>query len=137
MNEGPIIWKSRKQSIVATSSTDAEYVAAHDASKEIVWARVLMQELGHQQVKPTKLFIDNIAALKLVDNPAFHRRTKHIDIKYHYTRDLVSQGHILMEHIPSCKQLADILTKVLTTELFKINRDNLKIRPSFCREWEC
>lgn len=87
LNNGPIIWSSKKQSIVATSTTDAEYVAMCEATKEVVWTRRLLNELGIHQEKATILYCDNAAAQLLVENPVYHRRTKHVDIKFHYTRE--------------------------------------------------
>lgn len=127
LNNGPVIWFSRKQGVVATSTTYAEYIAVYDATKEIVWTRRVLQELGLHQVKPTTLYCDNMAAEQLVKNPTFHRRTKHFDIKFHYTRDIVKQRDLLVEHIASNEQLADILTKPLTREKFETNRLKISV----------
>jgi len=91
LNRGPIIWSSRKQGMVATSTTDAEYIIAHDASKEIVWARGLLQQIGYEQIGPMTLYCDNTAAENLIKNPTFHRRTKHVDVKFHYVRNIVKK----------------------------------------------
>ena len=127
LNGGPIVWFSRKQGVIATSTTDAEYVAAHDAGKEILWTRQLLKEINCDQNKPTTLYCDNAAAEKLIVNPKFHRRTKHIDVKYHYTRELVENGIINVKHISSNQQLADILTKSQTKNSFEANRKSLGI----------
>lgn len=111
LNSGPVTWFSRKQGVVATSTTNAEYVAAHDAGKEIVWARRLLKEIGCSQDRSTTLYCDNAAAEKLIANPIFHRKTKHIDVKFHYTRKLVENGTINVKHVSSNRQLADIFTK--------------------------
>lgn len=91
LNSGPVIWSSRKQSIVATSTTDAEYVAICEAAKEVVWTRRLLNELGIQQEQATVLYCDNMAAQLLAKNPVYHRRTKHVDVKFHYTREQVKK----------------------------------------------
>ncbi|XP_076301426.1 uncharacterized protein LOC143219297 [Lasioglossum baleicum] len=117
LNGGPIIWFSRKQGVVATSTTDAEYIAAYDATKEVVWTRRILEELGLCQL----LHCDNAAAEQLIKNPVFHRRTKHIDIKFHYTREIMKQGLLTIKHIASDEQLADILTKPLTRRKFEAN----------------
>lgn len=127
LNTGPVAWCSRKQGVVATSTTDAEYIAAHDAAKEIVWLRQLLEDINFQQQGPTILFCDNAAAQKLIQNPIFHRRSKHIDIKFHYTRDLIKQKLIDIQHVSSELQLADILTKPLTRGKFENNRNQLNI----------
>lgn len=125
LNKGPVIWSARKQGIVATSTTDAEYVAAHDATKEIVWTRGLLEEIGAAQESPTRLNCDNAAAEKLITNNVFHRRTKHIDVKFHFVRQAYEEGKLEIQHVASEDQLADIFTKPLTREKFVINRDRL------------
>lgn len=79
LNNGPVAWLFRKQSIVATSTTDAEYVVAYDAAKEIVWFRQLLKDIGVNQHGPTTLYCDNATAEKLIQNPIFYKRCKHID----------------------------------------------------------
>jgi len=118
LNGGPVIWSSRKQGIVATSTTDAEYMAAHETAKETIWAQGLLDDLGVNQTKPTKLYLDNVAAEYLIKNSTFHKRTKHVDIKFHFTRDLVNQKKIEIIHVASSNQIVDILTKPLTKEKF-------------------
>ncbi|XP_071653754.1 uncharacterized protein [Temnothorax longispinosus] len=125
LNSGPIIWSARKQGVVATSTTDAEYIAAHDAAKEIVWTRGLLEEIGAAQESPTTLNCDNAAAEKLIKNAVFHRRTKHVDIKYHYIRQVYEEEKLEIQHVASQDQLADIFTKPLTREKFVINRNRL------------
>lgn len=127
LNNGPVAWSSRKQSIMATSTTDAEYVAMCEAAKEVVWTRRLLNELGIHQERATNLYCDNVAAKLLIENPAYHKRTKHIDIKFHYTREQVKNGLIKVNHIDSSNQLADILTKNLSRDKFKANCSLLKL----------
>ncbi|XP_039310741.1 secreted RxLR effector protein 161-like [Solenopsis invicta] len=126
LNDGPIIWSSRKH-IVATSTTDAEYVAAYDATKEVVWSRQLLKDIGVEQFEPTTLFCDNAATQKLIENPIFHRKSKHVDIKFHYTRELVKQKQIKIQHVSTQSQLADILTKPLARGKFEINPNQLNL----------
>lgn len=121
LNNGPIIWSSRQQGIVATSTTNAEYIAAYEAAKEIVWTRQLLSNIGVKQ-EQTILNIDNVAAETLIKNPTFHKRTKHIDVKFHYTRELIKNSSIKVQHVKSSDQLADILTKSLTRAKFENNR---------------
>lgn len=130
LNGAPVIWSSRKQTTVATSTTDAEYIAACEVAKEIVWARGLIGELGLKQLGPTQLFCDNMAAKMLVDNPVFHRRTKHVDIKYHFTREKAQDGTLIVKHIATDKQLADIFTKALANEKFCYFRSKLNLLPA-------
>lgn len=114
LNGGPIAWRSRKQGCTAASTTEAEYVAAHLASQEIVWMRQLLFDLGYLQVAPTFLRSDNQAAIRLMRNPEFHKRTKHIDVKYYVIRDHFQQPErITIAYVPTADNVADLLTKPL------------------------
>ncbi|KAJ3662740.1 hypothetical protein Zmor_007071 [Zophobas morio] len=124
LNGGPVSWMSRKQTIVADSTTYAEYVAAYMATKEIIWVRGLLADLGVMQRQPTIVHMDNAAAEHLVRNPVHHRRTKHIDVKFHYTRDAYQRGEIDINHVGTTEQLADMFTKPLSRDKFA---NNLKL----------
>lgn len=116
-----ISWSSQKQSSVAQSTTDAEYFAANQASREIVWIKKLLSPLYNCQV-PTTLFVDNQSALKMIKNPEFHKRTKHIDIKFHYIREKFNEGVFKLEYINTRNQVADILTKPLPRPAFEFHQ---------------
>eukprot|EP00253_Pinus_taeda_P012705 PITA_12705 len=98
MGSGAISWASKKQSIVALSTTEAEYVAATAATCQAVWMRRMLRSLGQEQEKATVIFCDNSSAIALSKNSVFHKRTKHIDTRFHYIRELVSNGEIVLEH---------------------------------------
>lgn len=83
---GPITWASQRQKLVTLSTTESEYVAASVASREAIWLRKFLSDIGYLSRKTTTVFVDNQSAIKLVKNPEFHKRTKHIDIRYHYIR---------------------------------------------------
>ena len=149
LNGAPISWCSQKQQIVALSSTEAEYVALTATAKEAVWLQKLTSELGHEVQRPLPLFVDNQSAIKLAHNPEFHNRSKHIDVKYHFTRNLIQQGDISVDYVPTDKQAADCLTKPLLKTKFeemkqliginanvepKINHTALYSKPRF-RVW--
>ena len=129
LNSGPVLWISRKQPCTATSTTESEYVAASLTSKEVVWARRLLLDLGFSQATPTPLLSDNQSAIRLVQNPEFHKRTKHIDVVYHLIREIQARGEITISYVPTRLQLADILTKALTPEIFQKLRAALNIGP--------
>lgn len=124
---GPIVWASRRQSVVAQSTTEAEYIAAADATKEILWLRQLMKSVDAEQKNTTMLRVDNQGAIKLIRNPELHRPTKHIDVRYHLIRDHVEKKNIDVEYVPSKEQLADIFTKGLPKEIFAQLRSDLSI----------
>jgi Reverse transcriptase (RNA-dependent DNA polymerase) len=114
---GPISWMSRRQKSVALSTTEAEFVAASEASKEVVWLMRLFNEIT-ELVSVPKLLIDNMSTVKLVKNPIFHKRSKHIEVRHFFVREKVEEGQLIVEHVPSGSQLADILTKPLCRDLF-------------------
>ena len=89
---GAITWKSKKQTIIALSSTESEYVALSEAGREATWLRNLYAELGFPQGSPTIIWGDNEGSVTLTHNPQFHQRTKHIAIRHHWVRDLVNDG---------------------------------------------
>jgi hypothetical protein len=86
LNEGPIIWFSCKQKCVATSTTESKYISTSITSKETVWARRLMIDMGFPQPKPTPHFSDNQVAIRLVMNSELHKRSKHVDIAFYKIR---------------------------------------------------
>eukprot|EP00253_Pinus_taeda_P006416 PITA_06416 len=122
MGSGAISWASKKQSIVALSTAEVEYVAAAAAACQAVWMRRMLRSLGQEQVKATMIFCDNSSAIALSNNSVFHKRTKHIDTRFHYIRELVSNGEIALEHCRTREQVADILTKPLDQKSFEFLR---------------
>ena len=115
---GAISWASKKQPSVALSSTEAEYMAQKTATTEAVWLRGLLQELGLRDEAPTEIWADNQGAIKLASNPEYHRRTKHIRIQYHYTRECVANGEIKFRYVSTKDMAADGLTKSLPEAKF-------------------
>jgi len=124
---GPITWKSKKQSVVALSTMESEYIAACTAAQESVWLMRLIAEITSSAVKRVTLFEDNNACIALSSNPISHARSKHIDIRFHYLRECVSNGWVQLVKIPTDKMLADILTKPLHAPKFVALRDALNM----------
>ncbi|KAL6054460.1 Cysteine-rich receptor-like protein kinase 25-like protein [Balamuthia mandrillaris] len=116
---GPISWSSKKQSDIALSTSDAEYVAACHATKEAVWLRQLLKDLKLPQQGPTELFEDNQTAIKIAENPIIHDRSKHIDVKYHYVRQKVKRKEVKLIYVPSGENIADAMTKSLAGPLLR------------------
>lgn len=112
LSGGSISWKSKKQNTVALSSTEAEYMALSEAAKEAIYLRNLLGELTGK-LDCVKVFNDNQSALKLSVNPMFHERTKHIDVRYHFVREVVSNNIIKVDYLSTAEMTADILTKGL------------------------
>jgi hypothetical protein len=108
-----VSWKSKKQSCVTLSSTEAEYMALCQASKEAVWMADFLESLGVPLRGPMVVNADNQGSIALAKNPVFHDCSKHVDIQYHFTRDLVKQEKIQLNYVPTKDMLADVLTKSL------------------------
>ena len=107
-------WKAQKQSTVATSTAEAEYVAAFEATKEAVYLRRLLSELGEiDAAECITLNEDSQACIKIATNPCLAERTKHFDIKWHWLRAKVADGTVVLRYINTHEQVADILTKSL------------------------
>ena len=88
-------------------------------AQEILWLRQLLTDIGMKPEKATVLHCDNKSAIALASNDKHHQRTKHINVRHHFIRQLVEEGTILLSWVPSEEQLADILTKPLGPTIFK------------------
>ena len=128
LGAGAISWASRKQKTVADSSCYAEYIALHEASHEAVFLRELLATLLGGDKSPTPLYCDNDAASILTQDHVWHARVKHIRVKYHYVRELVADGELLVKRVRSSDNTADILTKPLGRTDFHRLRHNLGLR---------
>jgi hypothetical protein len=127
LGQSPITWQSNKQKVVALSSCEAEYIAAGSGACQGVWlARLLKELLGTESGAPV-LKVDNKSAIDLSKNPVHHDRSKHIEVKYHFIRECVESGKIILEQISTKDQLADIMTKSLGRVLFQELRDRIGI----------
>lgn len=123
---GAISWMSQKQKSVALSTTEAEYVAASEGVKDIIWLKRLFSEVTTLREVPT-LLVDNASAVKLIKNPEFHKRSKHIDIKYHFIREKYGSGDISIDHVDGKYQVADILTKPLSRDRYEMLRNMIGV----------
>ena len=115
MSNAAISWCSRKQSIVATSSCEAEYVALSMTCKEAVWLKRLLSDIPIQcdLTKGMRVFTDSQSAMKLGTNESINRRNKHIDITHHYVREGTSNGEVTLLYVPTSEMVADMLNKPL------------------------
>ena len=112
-----ITWSSKRQQSTALSSTEAEYMAASAATKEAIWLRSFLSELGQLRLPYTvPLLIDNQSAIALIKNPEHHEQTKHIAVRYHFIRDAYEDSVIEPEYVLTGDQVADVLTKPLARE---------------------
>eukprot|EP00253_Pinus_taeda_P010557 PITA_10557 len=132
LGSASISWMSRKQKSVALSNVEVDYIAANMASYEGVWLRKLFSELFGFTLDTIVILCDNQSGICLSENPIFHDFSKHIDIMYHYIRDMLQQGAIRLQHIGTDEQVADILTKPLGKLKFPTFQEQLGVvqRPS-------
>ena len=131
-NTNIISWNSKLQSSIALSTCEAEYYALKEVINELIyltgfitWIR---NKLSIKENKIPTILIDNEAARKLAENPEFHKRTKHIDIMYHYIREVVSSKKVSLAHISTTYEMADFLTKNLADDRFSDLKTMANIR---------
>lgn len=123
---GIITWTSKRQQSVTLSTMEAEYVAASEGAKEAIWLGRLFSEITSLDTVPV-LFIDNASAIKLAKNSSFHKRSKHIAVRYHFVRERVEKGQLMIQYVQSKHQLADILTKAIPRVQFQKLRSKLGV----------
>ncbi|KAI3708032.1 hypothetical protein L2E82_37034 [Cichorium intybus] len=127
LGSGAISWQSKKQSVVALSSAEAEYMSLSLAGCQAIWLRGILEELSEVQESPTKIFCDNKSAIALSMNPVFHGKSKHIRIKFHFIRELIRNGEINVEFCGTKDQLADCFTKALQVGSFHNMKERLGV----------
>ncbi|KAL8101414.1 hypothetical protein AgCh_033340 [Apium graveolens] len=113
LNKSLISWASQKQRVMALSSCETEYMAATTAACQSIWLQGLLEEISGQRVGPVILHVDNRSAMELMKNPVQHGRSKHIDVRFHFIRECIERGKLVVKYVPTHKQRADILTKAL------------------------
>ncbi|XP_052116590.1 cationic peroxidase 1-like [Arachis duranensis] len=123
-----VSWASKKQTAVARSSTEVEYRSMADLVAELIWVKNLMSELQFPSKEAPMVYCDNLSAVLLAANPILHSKSKHFDIDLHFVRDHVNSKDIKVSHIPGAMQVADILTKAVSSENFLHFRRKLNIK---------
>ncbi|XP_068304424.1 uncharacterized mitochondrial protein AtMg00810-like [Pyrus communis] len=113
-----VSWSSKKQKTVSRSSAEAEYRQLAYTAAELSWLRSLYRDLHLHLVRPV-IWCDNVSSIALASNPVFHSRTKHLEVDFHYVREKVVRGQLLVHYVCSQDQLADIFTKGLSSSRFK------------------
>uniref|UniRef100_A0A2N9FS65 Integrase catalytic domain-containing protein n=1 Tax=Fagus sylvatica TaxID=28930 RepID=A0A2N9FS65_FAGSY len=127
---GAVSWCSKKQSCIALSTMESEYVACSAAVQEAVWLRRFLQRLGvtaHAE-DAVLLYSDSTSALAYAKDPKYHGKAKHIELRYHYIRDMVSQGEVILQHISTGSMVADPLTKPIARDLFFSHTKSMGLR---------
>ena len=115
-----ILWSSKKQSCVALSMMEAEYVAWSASMQDAVWLRSFLQhlEIVKTALEPMTIFCDNSAALAMAKDPKYHGKTKHIKKRYQYIRDVIIEKDVVLKHISTSNMLANPLTKPIARDVF-------------------
>jgi len=121
-----VSWFSKKHNSVSLSTAEAEYIAAGSSCSQLLWMKQMQKENKVEQDVLT-LSCDNLSAINISKNPIQHSRTKHIDIRHHFIRDLVEKKIVTLEHVATQEQLADIFTKALDVKQFEKLRSKLGI----------
>ena len=115
LNDKPITWNCSKQSVVATSTFESEYMALSEGVKAGLYINNLLGEFV-EILEPCILNVDNHAAKSFAESEGCNNRTKHVDIRLHFVRDYVAKGKFIINYIKSCENIADLLTKILPAE---------------------
>ena len=117
--ECPISWKSKLQPSTALSSVEAEYIALCAACREVKWIRQLLSETEFPERQPTVIYDDNRGCISISENNRTDARTKHIDVKYHFVRQMMQGNQVTIQYLPTHEMTADIFTKPTATSVFK------------------
>ena len=120
LNDSTRLWSSKKQSCVALSTIEAEYVACSAATQDAVWLRSFLQHLKivKTALESVIIFCDNTTALAMAKDPKYHGKTKHIKKRYHYIRDVIIEKDVVLKHISTSNMVADPLTKPIARDVF-------------------
>ncbi|XP_074327633.1 secreted RxLR effector protein 161-like [Apium graveolens] len=128
LSGGAVAWASKKQPIVTLSTTEAEYVAAASCACQSVWMQRVLNQIKGTLSDSIKIFYDNSSTIKLANNPVFNGRCKHIDVRFHFLKNLVSAGAVSLEYCGTSKQVVDLMTKPLKLDQFEKLRNALGVR---------
>ena len=118
MSEAAILWSSKKQLVVSLSTIEVEFMATATGSCQAVWLRRILEVVGRNQISPIVIYFDNSSAIKLSRNSVLHGRSKHIDVCFHFLRELIRNEMVELQHCSSQEQVADVMTKPLKLEDF-------------------
>jgi hypothetical protein len=121
----PVSWFSLKEKVIALSSCEAEYIALSLLVRDVIHLRLVLSELGFTQLKPTVIFIDSKSAFDLAHDAKFRKRSKHIDIQYHYVREAIAHGYITLRWLKGTANPADLLTKDVTHKIYKFHLNEI------------
>ncbi|KAJ8766885.1 hypothetical protein K2173_009229 [Erythroxylum novogranatense] len=118
LSSGAVSWSSKNQPVVSLSTTEAELIAAASCACQAVWLKLVLKKLDSNQNKRTIIQCDNSSTIKLSKNPVMHGRSKHIDVRFHFLRELTKAGSVELVHCATQEQVADVMTKPLKLDVF-------------------
>jgi hypothetical protein len=133
LGDGAATWSSQKERVVALSSCETEYIAGTATACQTVWLARLLEEMMETRADTPRIMMDNMSAIVLSKNPVLYGRSKHIETKYHFIRECVDSGEVVLKSVGTADQLADILTKPLARVRFQELREKIgvvKIMPA-------
>ena len=128
MSGAEISWNSKKQTCTALSTVEAEYIALAKAAQELIWLQRLLMDMNKNPVDPMTIFEDKQSTIEMTKNPQYHGKAKHIDIRFHYIREMVTMNKIELKYCKSDKMIADILTKGIGKIQFAKVRSMIELR---------
>ena len=123
LNGGPISWKSSRQGGVTLSSSEVEFVEASQTGQEVVYLRALLKGFGYSQKGPTEIWEDSASCIMMSENPTNRDHSRHVDVKVHFLRDLVRDGHVKLIKCTGTQNVSDPLTKSLSRPAFEKHRE--------------
>jgi hypothetical protein len=130
-NGGTVSWACRKQQSVALSTCEAEFYALAETCKEFLWLKNLLKDFGYEQLEPYVIEVDNQSCIKIVEGQKFSNRTKHIDTRFHFVKELQDKNVVKLKYCPTENNVADLLTKPLGS----VKLSNLrKMAGLFCKK---
>jgi hypothetical protein len=122
-----VSWCRRKHTFVALRTVEAEYIVVYMEACKVVWIQKLLAGLFGQMLDPIVIHCDNQSYVKLSENPVSHDKSKHVEIKFHYIRDMVQRKAILVQYLPIDEKITDVLTKILSKSKFEYFRGKLGV----------
>lgn len=127
LGSGIFSWSSKKQEIVAQSTAEAGFIAATSTVNQVLWLRKIMCDLHMEQKESIEIFVDNQVVIAISNNPVFHRKTKHFNIKFYFLREVQQNGEVTLVYCKSEDQQADLFTKPLPVSKFELLRQSIGV----------
>ena len=118
MNKTPVLFKTKKQEVVSLSSAEAEFIALSHGLRLLQWLLSILSDLKVDIERPVIVYCDNQSAIKMITKDEVNTRSKHIDVRYFHTKDMVKSGTVTIKYIPTEENVADLLTKVVSGARF-------------------